>query len=117
MNGKRKLAFYEIAGGNFAREMQEGFESAQRIAIERGGKVKLTAVIEIGPPDAVNPRFGSIGYQLKLATPPLKSPLFTTELKDGAIISDGENVADAIQESLEFGPPKTAPFRAAESEE
>lgn len=102
MNAERKLAFFEIAKGNFAREMQDEFESAQRIAADRQGKVRIVAQIDIVPPSEDNPRFGEILYQIQVKTPPLKSPPYITEHRCGVIVSDGENVAEAIQQTLEF---------------
>lgn len=101
-NAERKLAFYEIAGGSFADEMQNEFEAAQKIAVDRQGKVRITAQIDIVPPSEDNPRFGEISYQVQVKTPPRKSPAYVTEHRDGIIVSDGEDIAEAIQQSLKF---------------
>jgi hypothetical protein len=116
----RRMAFYEIGRGMFAQQMQAEFEQAQIVATERNLPVKVTATILISPPDAKDPRFGLVGYKIKAAYPEIKSAVYTTELKDGSIIADADDVAGLIQTKLELFPnevdsSKRIPFDSAEA--
>ena len=102
---KRRMAFYEIGRGSFAQQMQAEFEQAQIVAAERNLPVKLSATILISPPDAKDPRFGLVGYKIKASYPDIKSAVYTTEIKDGAIVADADDVAGLIQMSLDLPMP------------
>jgi len=106
---ERRLAFWELARGNFAQQFQSEFEQAQQIAMERNLPVKVTATILIAPPDPEDARFGRIGYKIKAAYPEIKSPIYTTELQNGSIMCDAPDVAALIQTNL-FGDGTRLPF-------
>ncbi len=99
---RRRMAFFEIARGRFAENMQTEFEQAQKIAAERKGQVTLTAKIVINPPDPQDPNYSTIKYSIKTSTPSITSKEFSSELKNGYIIDDGDDVAALIQERLNF---------------
>jgi hypothetical protein len=102
MSGLKKLAFYEIGKGSLFREMQSVFEQAQITARDENGTVVVSLKIHVMPPEITDGRFGHIAYQIGVANPPRKSVKYTTELRDGLIINDGEDMADVLQTSLEL---------------
>lgn len=111
----RRMAFYEIGRGQFAQQMQNEFEQAQIVAQERNLPVKVMASIVIMPPDENDKRFGHIGYAIKSSYPVIKGAVYTTELKDGTIVADAENVAELLQVKLDLfddqqPDPKRIPF-------
>lgn len=99
---RRRMAFFEIARGRFASDMQEQFETAQRISTEKKGQVKITTTITINPPDPNDPEYSTIKYGIKLSTPPIQSKEFSTEMRDGYIIDDGDDIGALLQEKLKF---------------
>ncbi|MFZ1291060.1 MAG: hypothetical protein WAR79_13270 [Melioribacteraceae bacterium] len=101
MNEKRKLAFYEIADGTLAYEMQKAFERIQKSAINSGTETSVTLEINILP--SQDNKFGSVKYKIKEKHPGIKSIKLTTQLdQNGLIISDGSSVIDILQEELQF---------------
>lgn len=53
MADKEKLLFFEIGEGNFAREAQEEFEKALKIAARHGVKVPVKFQITVLPPKVI----------------------------------------------------------------
>lgn len=105
--GKRRMAFYEICGGKFAHEVQQEFEDAQAELLARGGRVQISVNIFLVAPPPGDPNFGGIKYSVSTKYPKIESREFTTEFRDGCIVSDGESVAELLQERLQF--PDLAP--------
>jgi len=102
MSKDKRMAFFEIGKGRFAQWMQEEFERAQRIARESGVEIKITSVISIKPPAKEDENFGQVSFAVKVIRPSKKSMEYTTELRDGMIVSDGEDIGEILQESLDF---------------
>lgn len=107
---QRRMAFYEIGRGEFARAMQREFENAQSVAIDRNLPVKITANILIAPPDKDDENYGKIGFRVKTSYPEIKSGAYTTVLQDGQIMSDAPDVAALLQTDL-FGDDKQLEFK------
>ncbi len=101
---QNKMRFYEIGKGSFARKMQAFFEEAQYKALENNVTVKLVSTITVGPPSSDDMNFGNLMFEVKLKwdKPVVTSRVYSTELKEGMIISDGIDVADLLQTKLEF---------------
>lgn len=107
----RKLGFHEIGKGAFAIDMQEAFEEAQKIAAEKYVDAVVTVKIKVSPPNPREPNFAQIEYTAPKVThgqPPAKT--FSTMLKDGLIVADGDDPADILQIDLDLPTPEN-PFR------
>lgn len=98
----KKLAFWELDSGRLGLKMQSEFEQAQITARDRGVPVKVNLQIVCMPPDVEDPRFGGIVYKISSKEPNKESKVITTELQDGIIINEGEDVGSILQTSLEF---------------
>lgn len=98
----RRLAFYEIGKGAFAEKVQAEFEQAQICARETQSPVTVTVKIIVAPPDKNDVRYSRVGFTVKTALPDYKSIPYTAELRDGIIVSTGEDVADVLQTKLEL---------------
>ena len=101
MDNQKKMPFYEIGKGRYAMLMQEEFERAQQIAFRNNAEVKVTSVIKIIPPEE-GEAYGQIEFQVKLGIPARKSLAYTTEIKNGMIVSEGDDINDIMQEELKF---------------
>jgi len=99
---RRKMAFFEIGAGRLAQDMQSEFETAQRIAYERRKPVIVNLKMVIFPPDLQDERFGEVQYVVKTSLPPKESRRLSTELKQGMIVKDGQDLAELLQEEIEF---------------
>lgn len=106
MSEERKMAFWEICKGNFAKDIQREFEKAQRVSVDRGVKTSLKVSISFTPPKPDEERFGGIVYEVDVKTPARKSREYITEISDGAIIADGDSELDVLQEKLDLDIPK-----------
>lgn len=84
--------------------MQEEFERAQNLAISTNQPISLVSKITVKPPEKENETFGQVSFSVSLQRPARKSIDFTTELKDGLIVSDGKSQDDLnqIELNLEF---------------
>ena len=98
---EKKLSFHEIGSGKFYNEAQDAFESAQLLVEERNLPSVVTLKIKISPSDEMG-RFGQLQTSVGYTIPPKASAKITTELKNGIIISDGENIDGIIQETLKL---------------
>jgi len=114
INGEKRMAFYELAKGRFSQLVQEEFEQAQIIVAKTGAPVKITQTIMVYPPEGQDKNFGGIAYEIKTTLPARKSMKYTTELKDGFIVSDGTDITDVLQESLEFPDLRTVDIKTGE---
>jgi len=106
----RKMAFWEIAKGSFAREFQGDFEKAQEIANRRGLPVTVSASINIFPERKEMPGYGSVEFQTNIKQPPKKSMRHVTQLKDGKMIKDGLSLDEVNQLDLDLPGIKPPPF-------
>jgi len=109
----KRLAFFATANGRFALDAQEAFESAQRIAAERGKPVTVAMGLTVMPPD--EDKIGSVSYQVAVKVPAKKSREFTTEYRDGFIVNDADNQVELIQESLDLNLPSSRQLRLDEA--
>jgi hypothetical protein len=98
----KKMAFYEIGKGKFSQNIQEDFERAQVVSNQTGLPVKITAEIIVYPPERSEENYGAVAFGVKTTLPARKSMKYTTELKDGFIISDGNDISEILQTRLEF---------------
>ena len=96
------MAFFEIGAGRLAQDMQSEFETAQRIAYERRKSVIVNLKVVVFPPDLQDDRFGEVQYVVKTSLPPKESRRLSTELKQGMIVKDGQDLAELLQEEIEF---------------
>lgn len=103
--GERKLAFFEIGRGKCGLEMQEEFEKAHDIAVERGVPVKVTLTMTVFPPEKDDPRYGSVKYSITRTNPPKQSIKHLTVLQKGMPIADGRNRDEAMNLQLDLEPP------------
>ena len=110
---KRRMAFYELGKGKLFQLMQGEFEQAQIIAMERNVGVKVCLEIMVAPPDINDPRFGQVKFKVQSKLPAKESAIYTTELESGLVISDGDDLADVLQEKLRF--PEISGERIAEN--
>lgn len=97
---KIKMPFWEIGKGRFGREVQALFEQAQIDAAERNAEIKVVATIIVKPPETTDRRYGRVSYRTTTVAPPKKSMEYTTELVDGVIVADAEDMADLLQLKL-----------------
>lgn len=94
----RRMPFWEICKGSFAKSVQAAFEQAQLDAKAFNAPVKIVPTIIVMPPDAQNPEYGGIGYKLSVVNPPLKSAMHTTMLTmEGLIVDDATDAASLLQ--------------------
>lgn len=99
----KRMAFYELGKGRLAQLAQAEFERAQVISAKTGAPVKITTTIVVYPKEGSDEHFGGVAFEVKITLPATKSMKYTTELSDdGYIISEGTDVDDLLQESLEF---------------
>lgn len=103
---KTKMAFYDIQEGNLAIQTQEAFEDAQKQAQQYGEPAKVKLEIIVHPPEKTG-KFGQVQFKVSKSFPAYKSIPITTQLNqsNGLIISDGDSIADIMQESLKFKDP------------
>jgi hypothetical protein len=113
MGDQKKLAFYEIGQGSLFRDFQAEFEQAQITAREQNDTVVVILKIAVLPPEISDGRFGHCKYSVDTKNPSKKSVVYTTELKDGIIVNDGEDMADILQTTLEL--PETIHLTKKES--
>jgi len=109
-NEVRKMAFWEIAKGTFAKEFQGDFEKAQEIATRRGCIVNIMATVTIYPEHKDTPGYGAVEFQTAVKEPPKKSMRHVTELKNGKMIKDGLTLDDIHQLDLNLPEVKQTPF-------
>ena len=107
----RKLAFYEIGRGSLATDAQALFEELQEHSLRTSTATTMTITIAIAPPADDDQRYGKIAYQLTHRKAPLKSKGYTTLIKHGRIIQDGESEVEACQLDLDL--PKPLTFKPA----
>jgi hypothetical protein len=99
---KIKMPFWEIGKGRFGREVQARFEQAQIDAAECNAIIKVVATIIVKPPETSDKRYGRVAYTTNTIAPPKKSMEYTTELVDGVIVADAEDMADLLQLKLDL---------------
>lgn len=102
----RKLGFHEIGKGAFAIDAQEAFEEAQRLAAEKYVDAVVTIKISVKPPNPREPNFSQIEYRTNVTHGQPPSKTFSTMLKDGKIVADGEDPADILQIDLDLPQPE-----------
>jgi hypothetical protein len=100
---QKPMMFFEIGKGKFAQQVQEAFLKAHQVAFQVGEKVPVLIKIEIDPPDTSNPEFGNLSWEVDLRLPKKRSIKHFTKLSGGLPMSDGTNVADALQVDM-FAP-------------
>ena len=111
MEPKKKLAFFEVGKGKLFTEFQGLFEQAQIEAKERNAEVVCSLKIRVRPPEKEDNHFGKILFETDLRVPAHKSMEYTTELEDGVIINDGNDIGDILQLSLDLQmPANTTPM-------
>lgn len=84
------------------RDVQQEFEHAQLVAFEMRKPVIISLKMAIYPPEVGDERFGMMKYSVKTVLPAKESKVLTTELDDGFIVKDGQDLADILQEEIEF---------------
>lgn len=109
-NEIRKMAFWEIAKGTFAKELQGDFEKAQEIANRRGAVVSVTGTITIYPEHKQTPGYGGVEFQTSIKQPPKKSMRHVTKLKGFHMIKDGFDADEINQLDLNLPEVKQTPF-------
>lgn len=109
-NEIRKMAFWEIAKGTFAKEFQSDFEKAQEIANRRGTVVSITGTITIYPEKKDTPGYGGVEFQTSIKQPPKKSMRHVTKLKGFHMIKDGFGIDEINQLDLNLPEVKRKPF-------
>jgi hypothetical protein len=110
----KKLGFWELDRGRLGLKTQSEFEQACITARDRGVQVTVNLTITILPPDLQDSNIGGVIYRVKATAPVKPSKLITTELRDGLIINEGEDLAQILQYSLEL-PVPSANFKKGES--
>jgi len=108
-NKLRKMAFWEIGGGQFGKEFQGDFEKAQDIASKRGVPVKCKAVITVYPEEKDNPNFSAIQFSTQITEPPKESIKQITLIQNGRIVKDGQSMAEILQYDLNLPDIKIKP--------
>jgi hypothetical protein len=98
----KKLAFWELDNGRCGLKAQAEFEQAQITARDRGVPVTVTLQITVMPPDVEDSRYGGVIYKVHSHSPIKPSKLITTELREGIIINDGEDLVALLQTSLDL---------------
>lgn len=118
MNDFRKMAFYEVGKGRLAMDAQSEFERMIRECQEKSVGGTMTIKIKVSPPNPREPDFGEISYSVGVSMGSLNSQSFTTLIKEGAIVADGNDPADTVQLDLDLPQPNTAAsrFRLAQGE-
>jgi hypothetical protein len=101
----KKLGFWELDRGRCGLKTQAEFEQACITARDRGVKVTVNLSITVFPPDVSDSNIGGVTYQVKATAPVKPSKLITTELRDGIIINEGEDLAALLQGSLDLPMP------------
>jgi len=101
-NEERKMAFWEVAQGSFAKEFQGDFEKAQTIAKQRGVVVQVAAMITIYPEKKDTPNFGGVEFQTHIKQPPKKSMRYPTKIKQGLMVKDGHSIDEINQLNLDL---------------
>jgi hypothetical protein len=96
------MKFYEIGRGQFAKQAQEHFLKAHKLAFESGQKVTLEMKLHVDPPDVQNPNYGNLAWEMAIKTPKQVSIKHITVLSGGYPVSDGTDVSQALQYDL-FG--------------
>lgn len=99
-----RMMFFQVGKGNFAREAQEQFEKALRIASKHHCKVPLKMQITVLPPKIVPGvwrRFGEVEYVVTPVVAKYQSSRYTIELdKDGLAMGESVDVLEMLQEDL-----------------
>ena len=110
---ERKMAFYEIGRGQLARDMQEAFERAQKIAVEREIDVNISLKITVHKPDPNEEDYiRSVSYSHELKQPPMKSLKYNAVQKDNVIIRDAEQSPEQLSMlDLDIKKPNAVEFR------
>jgi hypothetical protein len=103
----RKMAFWEVGKGRLAQDAQIEFERMVRDCLEKMVGGVMTIKLKVAPPNPREPDFGEISYSVGVTLGAVASQNFTTLLKDGNIVADGSDAADALQIDLEL--PVTPP--------
>ncbi len=111
MNDFRKMAFYEVGKGRLAQDAQIEFERMIRDSLEKMVGATLTIKIKVEPPNPREPDFGEISYSVGVSMGAVSSQRFTSLLKEGNIVADGDDPADALQLDLELPKPPTTANR------
>lgn len=109
-NEVRKMAFWEVARGEFAQRFQGDFEDAQKIAEERGVPVEVSAKIKIFPAKKDNPNCGGVMFstnikltervQLDLDFPDVKTHPFVPENVRSKVMDQQPPVPDAVPDGM-----------------
>lgn len=96
----RKLGFWQIAKGRFAKEVQPNFEKAQKLAIERGLPVTLKMEITVLPPTKQDPTIARLTFKHSMAEPSVKSKIYDHVLRSDVVVCDAEDAEDFEQTDL-----------------
>jgi hypothetical protein len=101
---QRKLAFWELDRGKFAREVQARFEKAQQVSFEDEVPSTITIKIKVQPPDQNDLQFSTLDYSVTLAhgsKSVSKSQSIELDIH-GNIIADGRDPAEILQIPLDL---------------
>lgn len=101
---QRKLAFFELGRGQFAREIQAKFEKAQKVTFEDEISTTITIKIKLAPPDPNDLQFSTLDYSVGLQYGSKQmSKSQSIELDTmGNIVADGRDPAEILQMDLEL---------------
>lgn len=91
------LKFYEVGKGKLAQQVQEAFLRAHKVMFETGEKVRVVLGIDVLPPEGDAPEYGNIAWDVEVKAPKKKSIKHITVLSGGLPVSDGTDVAQALQ--------------------
>lgn len=104
----RKMAFYEVGKGRLAMDAQTEFERMIKECQEKNVGATLTIKIKVDPPNPREPDFGQLNYSVGVAMGALNSQKFTTLIKEGNIVADGDDPTETVKLDLELPKPTTA---------
>ena len=107
----KKLAFWEVAKGRLAQDIQDDFEAAQAIAFDRGVRTKVLLEITIHPPEKGEENYGNLEYKHEVKEPAKTSIKYATLLKDGVIVRDSKEPNLLTQIELDLRTPNTVDFK------
>jgi len=86
----RKLAFFEIGHGRFAKDVQEDFEKAQKLSVKHGVPVKIKVEVTINPPAPNDENYSTVSYSHQLVNPKNKSKVHSVVVMGDTIISNSQ---------------------------
>ena len=97
----KKLFFGQIGNGGLAKHVQEEFELAQRVAMERGDSTTVVIKLKVTPP-LIGECIGNVEYEVETKHPKIKSPEMVAEWDNGKIVDVGRDMAEILQTELDL---------------